>query len=139
MELILGLVALIIFLGVLSRNSKYTGSYKYTKGYKPSTKQMPEPNLNADSTPEQKGQVDYKNGYKSKWMFSYHEKDAFTKIKAITDEMGLFLFAKVRLFDLIEPKEGIENKTAHQWKIQAKHVDFVICDKKLVASVIAEI
>jgi len=53
--------------------------------------------------------------------------------------MGLYLFAKVRLFDLVESKQDIENKLGHQGKIQFKHVDFVICDKKLVARIIIEL
>lgn len=88
---------------------------------------------------DEKSETNYTDGYNSKWMFSYNEKDAFSKIKEIADSMGLYLFAKVRLFDLVEPKQGLDNKTAHQWKIQAKHVDFVICDKKLVARVIIEL
>lgn len=82
---------------------------------------------------------DYTKGYKSRWLFSNHEKEAFYKIKEIADSMGLYLFAKVRLFDLVEPKQGIENKLGHQGKIQSKHVDFVLCDKKLVARVIIEL
>lgn len=82
---------------------------------------------------------DYSNGYKQKWLFSYNEKDAYYKIKAITDELGLYLFAKVRLFDLVEPKKEVENKLGHQGKIQSKHVDFVVCDKKLVARTIIEL
>jgi hypothetical protein len=81
---------------------------------------------------------DYTQGYKSKWMFSCNEKDAYKKIKEITDELNLVLFAKVRLFDLIEPKKGIENGQIYQNKIQSKHVDFVICDSKLVARVVIE-
>lgn len=81
---------------------------------------------------------DYTQGYKSKWMFSYNEKDAYKKIKEITDELNLVLFSKVRLFDLIEPKKGIENGQIYQNKIQSKHVDFVICDSKLVARVVIE-
>jgi len=88
---------------------------------------------------EPKSNTDYTNGYKSKWLFSNHEKEAFYKIKEITDSMSLYLFSKVRLFDLVEPKQGIENKLGHQGKIQAKHVDFVICDKKLVARMIIEL
>ena len=88
---------------------------------------------------DEKEKIDYSGGYKSKWMFSYNEKDAFYGIKALTDSMGLYLFAKVRLLDLIEPKQQVENKTAYQWKIQAKHVDFVICDKKLVARLVIEL
>jgi len=88
---------------------------------------------------EPKGSIDYTNGYKLKWLFSNHEKEALYKIKEITDSMGLYLFAKVRLFDLVEPKQGIENKLGHQGKIQSKHVDFVLCDKKLVARMIIEL
>lgn len=82
---------------------------------------------------------DYSNGYKQKWMFTYNEKDAYQKLKEITDELGIYLFAKVRLFDLVEPKTGIENRKTYQNKIQAKHVDFVICDKKLVARTVIEL
>lgn len=49
----------------------------------------------------------------------------------------MLLFAKVRLFDLIEPRD-IRNK-AYQYKIQAKHVDFVICNKNLIAKIIIEL
>lgn len=82
---------------------------------------------------------DYAKGYKSKWLFSYNEKDAFNKIKAITDPLGLYLFAKVRLYDLVEPKQNIEKRQGHIFKIQAKHVDFVICDAKLVARMVIEL
>lgn len=82
---------------------------------------------------------DYSNGYKSKWLFSYNEKDAYHKIKEITDTMGLYLFAKVRLYDLVEPKQNIEKRQGHVFKIQAKHVDFVVCDEKLVARLIIEL
>lgn len=82
---------------------------------------------------------DYSKGYKPKWLFSYNEKDAFSKIKNVTDELGLHLFAKVRLYDLVEPKQNVEKKQGHIFKIQAKHVDFVVCDKRLVAKAIIEL
>lgn len=77
--------------------------------------------------------------YKSKWLFSYNEKDAYRKLKDITDRHELFLFTKVRLLDLIEPINGIPHYKTYFYKIQAKHVDFVICDKKLVARCIIEL
>lgn len=77
--------------------------------------------------------------YQRKWMFSYNEKDAYRRIKEITNQAGLELFVKVRLLDLIEPRNNIHNFKAHLWKIQAKHVDFVICDNKLVAKYIIEL
>lgn len=82
---------------------------------------------------------DYTKGYNAKWLFSYNEKDAYKKIKAVTDELNMVLFAKVRLLDLIEPKNDIEKKQGHLFKIQAKHVDFVICDNKLVARAVIEL
>lgn len=95
-----------------------------------------------DTTQQQKTNTndsDFINSYKSKWLFTYHEKDAYRKIKSVTDSMGLTLLSKVRLFDLVEPRDDISNKKAAQYKIQAKHCDFVICDEKLVARIIIEL
>ncbi len=91
------------------------------------------------NTPIDESKIDYSNGYTSKWLFSYNEKDAFRKIKEVTDKLGLFLFAKVRLYDLVEPKKGSDKFRTLQYKIQAKHVDFVVCDDKLVARHIIEL
>jgi len=77
--------------------------------------------------------------YKSKWLFSYNEKDVYKKLKEIIDKHGLYLCAKVRLLDLIEPISGIPQYKTYFYKIQAKHVDFVICDTKLVAKCIIEL
>ncbi len=77
--------------------------------------------------------------YNSKWLFSYNEKDAFRKIKTVTDKLGFTLLAKVRLYDLVEPKKGSEKYRTLKYKIQAKHVDFVVCDEKLVARTIIEL
>ncbi|MGI5978618.1 MAG: DUF2726 domain-containing protein [Oscillospiraceae bacterium] len=60
-------------------------------------------------------------------------------IKAVTDELGLTLFAKVRLYDLIEPKHDVKNKIGHINKIQSKHCDFVVCSEKLVAKAVIEL
>lgn len=82
---------------------------------------------------------DYTKGYKSKWMFTNHEKEGYAKIKEVTDKLGLTLFAKVRLYDLVEPKPGVEHFKGHQYKIQAKHCDFVVCSEKLVAKAVIEL
>ena len=82
---------------------------------------------------------DYTNSYQPKWLFSYNEKDAYRKLKKITEPKNLTLLTKVRLFDLIEPKKDCTNIKVATWKIQAKHVDFVICNEKLVAKWIIEL
>ena len=77
--------------------------------------------------------------YQKRWMFTYNEKDAYSKLKPIADELGLILFAKVRLLDLVEPMKGQKQYKAYFHKVQSKHVDFVLCDQKLVAKYIIEL
>jgi len=77
--------------------------------------------------------------YTKCWMFSYNEKDAYRKLKPIAEELGYTVFAKVRLLDLLEPAKGIPKYKTYFYKIQAKHVDFVLCDQKLVARHIIEL
>lgn len=80
-----------------------------------------------------------KGAYQRNWLFSYNEKDAYIKLKPIAEKLGYTVFAKVRLLDLVEPVKGNKKYKAYFWKIQAKHVDFVLCDYKLVAKYIIEL
>lgn len=79
------------------------------------------------------------NAYQKKWFFSYNEKDAYNKLKEIAEPLGLTVFAKVRLLDLLEPVKGSQKYKTYFYKVQAKHVDFVLCDSKLVARYIIEL
>lgn len=77
--------------------------------------------------------------YQQRWMFTYNEKDAYQKLQKIAEEKGYTVFAKVRLLDLVEPKSGNPRYKSYFNKIRSKHVDFVLCDKKLVAKIIIEL
>lgn len=88
---------------------------------------------------EQKEELPIQGAYNKCWMFSYNEKDAYRKLKPIAEELGYTVFAKVRLLDLLEPVKGIPKYKTYFYKIQAKHVDFVLCDQKLVARHIIEL
>lgn len=77
--------------------------------------------------------------YQQRWMFTYNEKDAYQKLQKIAEEKGYTVFAKVRLLDLVEPKRGNPKYKTYFNKIKSKHVDFVLCDKKLVAKIIIEL
>ena len=79
------------------------------------------------------------NAYQRSWLFTYNEKDAYTKLLPIAKELGYTVFAKVRLLDLVEPMKGNPKYKTYFYKIQAKHVDFVLCDEKLVARYIIEL
>ena len=88
--------------------------------------------------PTEKQNVDYATMYKPQWLFSQNEKNAYKAVSEVCRKLGYTALAKVRLFDLVEPQSGKHYKTL-RYKIQAKHVDFVICDEKLVARLIVEL
>lgn len=88
---------------------------------------------------EEQAELNLQNAYQKKWMFSYNEKDAFWKLKKIAEEKGYLVFAKVRLLDLVEPIRGNPKYKTFFYKVQAKHVDFVLCDPKLVARIVIEL
>lgn len=77
--------------------------------------------------------------YQRSWLFTYNEKDAYQKLKPIAEELGYTVFAKVRLLDLVSPIKGNPKYKTYFYKVQAKHVDFVLCDQKLVARYIIEL
>lgn len=80
-----------------------------------------------------------KGAYQKRWLLTYNEKDAYKALKTICDENGLFLMTKVRLLDLVEPVKGNPKYRSYFYKVQAKHIDFVICDEKLVARCMIEL
>lgn len=92
---------------------------------------------NADT--ETKEKLTIQGAYQKSWLFTYNEKDAYTKLKPIAEELGYTVFAKVRLLDLLEPVKGNPKYKTYFYKVQAKHVDFVLCDAKLVARYIIEL
>jgi Protein of unknown function (DUF2726) len=49
----------------------------------------------------------------------------------------LRLFVKVRLADLVWLPYDIENRQAHVNRVAAKHIDFVLCDPRTLAPVLA--
>lgn len=81
--------------------------------------------------------LDINNKYQPKWLFSYNEKNAYRKLKEIADKYNYTVFAKVRLLDLVEPRRGLHK--GYFYKIQAKHVDFVLCTESLVAKYVIEL
>lgn len=83
--------------------------------------------------------LDFSQAYQSRWLFTYNEKAFYHKLKAFADENGLYLFAKVRLLDLIEPRPNQKKYRTYFYKVQSKHVDFVLCNQKLVAKWVVEL
>lgn len=89
--------------------------------------------------PEALQNLTISGAYQSRFLFSENERDTYRKLKELADANGYNLFAKVRLLDLVEPVKGNPQYRTYMNKIQSKHVDFVLCDQKLIARCIIEL
>lgn len=92
----------------------------------------------AQEEKNEKQPLPVKGAYKKRWLLSYNEKAAFKKLQSAANEVGYTVFSKVRLLDLLEPISG-KNYRSYFYRVQAKHVDFVLLDEKLVARCIIEL
>lgn len=92
-------------------------------------KNEPKPGTYTKPVASAEASRDYTCAYKSRDLLSKNEMQALFKLEKAAEDFGYTVFTKVRLFDLVEPKSSSD--TGAKWKIQAKHVDFVICDKNM--------
>ena len=83
--------------------------------------------------------TNYKNRYQRKYLLTKNEWYEYRKLKQFAEQKGLQVCPKVRLLDLIEPRRGDPKYKTLFYKIQAKHVDFVICDQNLYVKAIIEL
>ena len=125
------LIVVLVIVAVLFVNKKKQENAAPTK------KPAAAPEL--EQAAAEKEKLPVAGAYQKKWLLTYNEKDAYKALKAICDENGLFLMTKVRLLDLVEPVKGNPKYRSYFYKVQAKHIDFVICDEKLVARCMIEL
>lgn len=83
--------------------------------------------------------IEYSSAYQSKYLLTKNEWFQYKRLKEIADIKGYVVCPKVRLFDIIEPKSGHKKYKTLKYKIQAKHVDFVICDRNMQIKAIVEL
>lgn len=93
----------------------------------------PEPEIPATEEP------DYSQCYQSRLLLTKNEWYAYKKLKIIAEEKDLYVCPKVRLLDIIEPRKGQAHYKTLLYKIQSKHVDFVITDPNLRIKAILEL
>lgn len=132
---ILSILSYILLGGIVAIIAIRTGRRKKKK------QETPSQNIPNAEQPvaEPDRQTSYTGCYQPKWLLTYHEKQAFREICEVAVPKGYTVFTKVRLLDLIEPRKEYRNNKSIFWKIQAKHVDFVICTENLVAKWIIEL
>lgn len=95
--------------------------------------------LKTGKTESQDVVIDFSTAYQAKYLLTKNEWAQYKKLKVIADKKGYVICPKVRLLDIIEPQKGHEKYKTLMYKIQAKHVDFVICDKDMHIKVIIEL
>ena len=81
----------------------------------------------------------YAGCYQQKYLLTKNEWYAYKKLQPIAASMGLLVCPKVRLLDILEPRKGEKDYKSLFWKVQAKHVDFLICDQDLHIKAILEL
>ncbi len=77
--------------------------------------------------------------YQRRYLFSKNELYEYKLLKKIADIKGYIICPKVRLLDLVEPRRGVEKYKTYFYKVQAKHVDFVVCDPNMHIKAIIEL
>ena len=81
----------------------------------------------------------YDKAYQKKWLLTMNEKAFYRQLSSFAAKKNMTVFTKVRLLDLLEPVMNQPKYKTYFYKVQAKHVDFVLCDTKLVARYIIEL
>lgn len=81
----------------------------------------------------------YDKAYQKKWLLTMNEKAFYRQLCSFVAKKNMTVFTKVRLLDLLEPVKNQPKYKTYFYKVQAKHVDFVLCDTKLVARYIIEL
>lgn len=143
----IAIVAYILFKALKSRSNNETG-YKDEKNIDDNAleaerKWYSENVLNQD-IPEQneenhKDEIDYTNSYEAKYLLTKNEWYQYHKLKKLADEKGYIICPKVRLMDIIQPRKGAPKYKTLFYKIQAKHIDFLICGSDLRIKAIVEL
>ena len=84
-------------------------------------------------------EIDYRQAYQAKRIFSKNEWQNYKKLRDVAEVKGYIVCPKVRLLDIIEPRRGEKKYKTLFYKVQAKHVDFVICDQDMNIKAIIEL
>ena len=131
MELILIIVIAIIVIKNIADKNKQGQKTTYTSS---PTVLIPE-----EKAEPSESEIDYTTSYQAKYLLTKNEWYQHKKLKEIADTKGYVICPKVRLLDIVEPKKGEKKYKTLLYKIQAKHVDFLICDNDMHIKAIIEL
>ena len=83
--------------------------------------------------------TNWAESYEPQMLLTKNEWQQYKVIEKWASQHNYKILPKIRLADLIKPRSNKNNKTALFWKIQAKHVDFVIANENLRVIAIVEL
>lgn len=127
--LVIGLIVIVLSVIVFCLNKKSSNAQNEIN--KEKVKEI-ETYINTQNSENQSNKSnDYSKSYQRKLLFTKNEYHQFKKLQEYAQQSNLVIFPKVRLLDILEPRREAENFKTLLYKIQAKHIDFLVCDKDL--------
>lgn len=83
--------------------------------------------------------IDFVHAYQAQPIFTRNEWQNYKTLRDVATVKGYIICPKVRLLDIVKPKSGEKKYKTLLYKIQSKHVDFVICDQNMNIKAIIEL
>ena len=83
--------------------------------------------------------IDFAHAYQAQPLFTRNEWQNYKTLREVAEVKGYVICPKVRLLDIVRPKNGEQKYKTLLYKIQSKHVDFVICDQNMSIKAIIEL
>lgn len=71
--------------------------------------------------------------HKKAYFFSIAERKFFDVLSQAIEEQGVYIFSKVRLWDIVQINDSILKRQHFENRIKSKHVDFLICGDRYIS------
>ena len=120
-----------------NKNNSYNTGWKWNE----STGLWEPPNYvkRVESSEPKPADINFRTAYQARPIFTRNEWQNYKKLRDIADVKGYVICPKVRLLDIIEPRKDQKKYKTLYYKVQAKHVDFVVCDTDMYIKAIIEL
>jgi len=83
--------------------------------------------------------IDFAHAYQAQPLFTRNEWQNYKTLREVAEVKGYVICPKVRLLDIVRPRNGEQKYKTLLYKIQSRHVDFVICDQNMTIKAIIEL
>ena len=113
-------------------------TWVHPKSEKPTPRKNNEEATNETNT-EPEVTIDFVHAYQAQPIFTRNEWQNYKTLRDVAAVKGYIICPKVRLLDIVKPKSGEKKYKTLLYKIQSKHVDFVICDQNMNIKAIIEL